>query len=171
MNCALGATEMRPFIEAVSEATDTYVMCYPNAGGFRRMQCLFFFCLQFKPYLPLRHAGLPNTFGGYDEEPETTGANLRDFVLSGFVNLVGGCCGTTPDHIRAIEEAVRGLKTRRRPIRNPLHSRLAGLEAFTISEMTNFVNIGERCNVAGSRKFARLIRESKYTVRKRSGIF
>ncbi len=171
LNCALGATEMRPFIEAVSEATDTYVMCYPNAGGFRRMQYLFFFCLRFKLHFPFRHAGLPNTFGGYDEEPETTGANLRDFVLSGFVNLVGGCCGTTPDHIRAIEEAVRGLKTRRRPMRNPLHSRLAGLEAFTISEMTNFVNIGERCNVAGSRKFARLIRESKYTVRKRSGIF
>ncbi len=91
--------------------------------------------------------------------------------MSGFVNLVGGCCGTTPDHIRAIEEAVRGLKTRRRPMRNPLHSRLAGLEAFTISEMTNFVNIGERCNVAGSRKFARLIRESKYTVRKEEWYF
>merc|ERR1719273_1317214 len=90
LNCALGANEMRPFIENISMNTDAFVLCYPNAG-------------------------LPNTFGGYDEEPSTTGANLRAFAKDGLVNLVGGCCGTTPDHIRAVAEAVKDVEPRVRP--------------------------------------------------------
>lgn len=138
LNCALGAEEMRPFIQAIGEATESYVICYPNAG-------------------------LPNTFGGYDEVPETTGKNVKDFAESGFVNIVGGCCGTTPDHIRAVAKAVKGVRPRQR--KQGLYEGklcLSGLEPMNITPETNFVNIGERCNVAGSRKFARLIKEGKY---------
>lgn len=84
LNCALGAIEMRPFIEAIGNATDAYVICYPNAG-------------------------LPNTFGGYDETPETTASHLKEFAQAGLVNIVGGCCGTTPAHINAVAEAVKGM--------------------------------------------------------------
>ncbi|KAH0622513.1 hypothetical protein JD844_024885, partial [Phrynosoma platyrhinos] len=138
LNCALGAADMRPFIEAIGKCTTAYIICYPNAG-------------------------LPNTFGGYDETPEVTAKHLKTFALDGLVNIVGGCCGTTPAHIREIAEAVKGCKPR-----IPASSfsegymLLAGLEPFRIGQYTNFVNIGERCNVAGSRKFAKLIMAGKY---------
>ena len=113
-------------------------------------------------------SGLPNTFGGYDETPETTGKNMRDFAMAGFVNLVGGCCGTTPDHIQAVANAVSGLPPRKRKLGiNRSEMLLSGLEKMSIGEMTNFVNIGERCNVAGSRKFCRLIKNNNYDVSKK----
>uniref|UniRef100_H2Y1G0 Methionine synthase n=1 Tax=Ciona intestinalis TaxID=7719 RepID=H2Y1G0_CIOIN len=138
LNCALGAVEMRPFIEVIGNFTDRYVICYPNAG-------------------------LPNTFGGYDETPQTTAKYLAEFAASGLVNIVGGCCGTTPEHIRAIANAVKIHKPRVPP--HDPHKGcllLSGLEPAIISSLTNFVNIGERCNVAGSRRFARLIQNGKY---------
>ncbi|XP_033000232.1 methionine synthase isoform X2 [Lacerta agilis] len=138
LNCALGAVEMRPFIEAIGKCTTAYIICYPNAG-------------------------LPNTFGGYDETPEVTAKHLKDFALDGLVNIVGGCCGTTPAHIWKIAEAVKTCKPR-----IPASSfsegymLLSGLEPFRIGQYTNFVNIGERCNVAGSRRFAKLIMAGNY---------
>ncbi|XP_078261207.1 methionine synthase [Rhinoraja longicauda] len=139
LNCALGAVEMRPFIEAIGKCTPAYVLCYPNAG-------------------------LPNSFGGYDETPGITSKHLKEFAMDGLVNIVGGCCGTTPAHIRAIAEAVQKCRPR-----IPPHPRvfedfllLSGLEPFRIGSYTNFVNIGERCNVAGSRMFARLIMAGNY---------
>jgi len=138
LNCALGAQEMRPFIEAIGKATDAYVLCYPNAG-------------------------LPNTFGGYDELPETTGQNMMEFSRDGLVNVVGGCCGTTPDHIRAVAEAVDGIPPRKREkTQSEDHMLIAGLEPLKVGKLSNFVNIGERCNVAGSRKFCRLIKNGQY---------
>merc|ERR1711892_1614372 len=138
LNCALGAQEMRPFIEAIGKATDAYVLCYPNAG-------------------------LPNTFGGYDELPETTGQNIMEFSRDGLVNVVGGCCGTTPDHIRAVTEAVDGIPPRKREkTQSEDHMLIAGLEPLKVGKLSNFVNIGERCNVAGSRKFCRLIKNGQY---------
>jgi len=138
LNCALGANEMRPFIEAIGMATDAFVLCYPNAG-------------------------LPNTFGDYDEDPATTGANLRSFAVDGLVNVVGGCCGTTPDHIRAVKEGVLDVSPRVRPLGQQHNSMLlSGLEPLRVGKLSNFVNIGERCNVAGSRKFAKLIQKGDY---------
>ncbi|KAF7648951.1 hypothetical protein LDENG_00149660 [Lucifuga dentata] len=138
LNCALGATEMRPFIEAIGKSTTAFVICYPNAG-------------------------LPNAFGGYDETPEVTASNLKEFAVDGLVNVVGGCCGTTPAHIRAISEAVKCCKPRL-PAAHIYQDYLllSGLEPFRIGPYTNFVNIGERCNVAGSRKFAKLIMAGNY---------
>ncbi|GLD64257.1 methionine synthase isoform X1, partial [Lates japonicus] len=138
LNCALGATEMRPFIEAIGKSTMAFIICYPNAG-------------------------LPNTFGGYDETPEITASNLKEFAKDGLVNIVGGCCGTTPGHIRAISEAVRHCQPRA-PAADIYQDYLllSGLEPFRIGPYTNFVNIGERCNVAGSRKFAKLIMAGNY---------
>ncbi|XP_051769850.1 methionine synthase-like [Ctenopharyngodon idella] len=138
LNCALGASEMRPFIEAIGKSTGAFVICYPNAG-------------------------LPNTFGGYDETPNVTASHLKEFAVDGLVNIVGGCCGTTPDHIRAIAESVRHVKPRVPP--TDVYSDymlLSGLEPFRIGPYTNFVNIGERCNVAGSRRFAKLIMAGQY---------
>ncbi|MCL4134744.1 UNVERIFIED_CONTAM: hypothetical protein GTU68_059102, partial [Idotea baltica] len=139
LNCALGAVEMRPFIETIGKCTSSFVICYPNAG-------------------------LPNTFGGYDENPETTAAHIEQFARDGLVNIVGGCCGTTPDHIRAIANVVKDLPPRVPPA--DLYKDflvLSGLEPVRISkDITNFVNIGERCNVAGSRKFYRLIKNGEY---------
>uniref|UniRef100_A0A3B4ARI0 Methionine synthase n=1 Tax=Periophthalmus magnuspinnatus TaxID=409849 RepID=A0A3B4ARI0_9GOBI len=138
LNCALGATEMRPFIEAIGKSTSAFVLCYPNAG-------------------------LPNTFGGYDETPEVTASSLKEFAVDGLVNVVGGCCGTTPNHIRAISEAVRHVVPRAPPSQlYQEYLQLSGLESFRIGLHTNFVNIGERCNVAGSRKFAKLIMAGHY---------
>uniref|UniRef100_A0A8C7HTG7 Methionine synthase n=1 Tax=Oncorhynchus kisutch TaxID=8019 RepID=A0A8C7HTG7_ONCKI len=138
LNCALGATEMRPFIQAIGKCTTAHVLCYPNAG-------------------------LPNTFGGYDETPELTASHLKDFATDGLVNLVGGCCGTTPAHIRAIAEKVKHCHPRVPPTDVfQDYMLLAGLEPFRIGPYTNFVNIGERCNVAGSRKFAKLIMSGNY---------
>jgi len=138
LNCALGAQEMRPFIEAIGKATDAFVLCYPNAG-------------------------LPNTFGGYDELPETTGQNMMEFSRDGLVNVVGGCCGTTPDHIQAVVKAVDGIVPRKRQkTQSEDHMLVAGLEPLKVGRLSNFVNIGERCNVAGSRKFCRLIKNGQY---------
>uniref|UniRef100_A0AAZ3SWD0 Methionine synthase n=1 Tax=Oncorhynchus tshawytscha TaxID=74940 RepID=A0AAZ3SWD0_ONCTS len=123
---------------AIGKCTTAHVLCYPNAG-------------------------LPNTFGGYDETPELTASHLKDFATDGLVNLVGGCCGTTPAHIRAIAEKVKHCHPRVPPTDVfQDYMLLAGLEPFRIGPYTNFVNIGERCNVAGSRKFAKLIMSGNY---------
>jgi 5-methyltetrahydrofolate--homocysteine methyltransferase len=136
LNCALGAREMRPHVDELSRVADVFVSAYPNAG-------------------------LPNEFGGYDQTPEEMAPILREFAESGLVNILGGCCGTTPEHIAAIAEAVRGLPPRRVP-EVPPTLRLSGLEPFVLRPETNFVNIGERTNVTGSRKFARLVKEGRY---------
>ncbi len=131
INCALGAKQMRPYIEELSKVAPTYISCYPNAG-------------------------LPNAFGGFDETPERMGADLRDFASHGWVNIVGGCCGSTPDHIRAIAEGVKDCAPHKK-VHVPRVTRLSGLEPLTIRPEANFVNIGERTNVTGSPKFAKLI--------------
>ena len=139
LNCALGAREMRPYLAELARIADGYVTCYPNAG-------------------------LPNAFGEYDELPDETAALIRDFATSGFVNIIGGCCGTTPDHIRAIAAAVDGLPPRRvRPAAQPRPTRYAGLEALTIRPDSNFQMIGERTNVTGSKRFERLVKADDWT--------
>ncbi|OFW06169.1 MAG: methionine synthase [Acidobacteria bacterium RIFCSPLOWO2_02_FULL_68_18] len=132
LNCALGAEQMRPFLAELARIAESYVTCYPNAG-------------------------LPNAFGAYDELPPQTARLLREFAESGFVNILGGCCGTTPDHIRAVGEAIHGLPPRRRPQTRERFTQYAGLETLTIRPDSNFIMIGERTNVTGSRRFARLI--------------
>jgi 5-methyltetrahydrofolate--homocysteine methyltransferase len=136
LNCALGAREMRAHIADLSRVSDTLVCAYPNAG-------------------------LPNEFGMYDESPAATAALIAEFADSGLVNVVGGCCGTTPDHIRAIAGAVAGKAPRVPAERRPWLS-LAGLEPFTLDETIRFVNVGERTNVTGSARFRKLIREGDY---------
>jgi 5-methyltetrahydrofolate--homocysteine methyltransferase len=136
INCALGAAEMRPYVEELSGIAPIYVSCYPNAG-------------------------LPNAFAEYDQSAEEMAQLVGEFATRGWVNLVGGCCGTTPEHIRAIAAAVRGLQPRV-PAQPEPYTRLSGLEALTIRPDTNFVNIGERTNVTGSPKFAQLILAGKY---------
>src|SRR5215218_8121763 len=136
LNCALGAREMRARIEEIGKAADTLVCAYPNAG-------------------------LPNEFGLYDERPEATANMLAEFADAGLVNVVGGCCGTTPDHIRAIAEAVAGKAPRSVPKMQPL-MRLAGLEPFILTADIPFVNVGERTNVTGSAKFRKLITNNDY---------
>ena len=136
LNCALGPKDLRPYVEELSRIADTYVTCHPNAG-------------------------LPNAFGGYDETPEMMAETLGEFAQSGFLNMVGGCCGTTPDHIRAIADAVDGLAPRKVPeIDRQL--RLSGLEPQNIGPDSLFVNVGERTNVTGSARFAKLIKENDY---------
>src|SRR5215217_4533658 len=124
LNCALGAREMRAHIQEIGKVANTLVCAYPNAG-------------------------LPNEFGLYDESPEATASMLGEFAEAGLVNVVGGCCGTTPAHIRAIAEAVAGKRARRVPVMQPL-MRLSGLEPFTLTSDIPFVNVGERTNVTGS---------------------
>jgi 5-methyltetrahydrofolate--homocysteine methyltransferase len=136
LNCALGAEEMRPYLETLSNIANCRVSAYPNAG-------------------------LPNEFGEYDQGAEEMQTYIRDFASSGFVNIIGGCCGTTPDHIRAMARAVEGLSPRSIPETSP-YTELSGLEPLVIRPETNFVNIGERTNVTGSRKFARLIKSGDY---------
>ncbi|MSU20109.1 MAG: methionine synthase [Pedosphaera sp.] len=136
INCALGAKQMRPYIEELSKISPISISCYPNAG-------------------------LPNAFGGFDETPEIMAADLREFAENGWLNLVGGCCGSTPVHIKAIAEAVRGIKPRI-PAQPEPYTRLSGLEALTIRPETNFLNIGERTNVTGSPKFSKLILAGNY---------
>ena len=136
LNCSLGAKEIRPYLHEMSDKSTHYVSVHPNAG-------------------------LPNQFGEYDETPEQMSVLIKDFIDSGFVNIVGGCCGTTPEHIRAFADLAEKGKTRN-PAKVAPGLRLSGLEPLTAFEGSNFINIGERCNVAGSRKFARLIREKKY---------
>ncbi len=135
LNCALGASALRPFVEEISGVADTLVSAHPNAG-------------------------LPNELGGYDETPAEMAAILAEFAEAGLVNIVGGCCGTTPEFIKAIDEAVKGIPPRQVPVRKS-GTFLAGLEPLRIDEDSLFVNVGERTNVAGSRRFARLIREDK----------
>ena len=131
VNCSLGAKEIRQHVEELARLADCYTSVHPNAG-------------------------LPNPCGGYDEGPETTSSLLREFAQSGLVNVVGGCCGTTPDHTKAISAAVTGLPPRDVPEHRPL-TRFSGLEPFAFAEDTNFVMVGERTNVTGSARFRRLI--------------
>jgi 5-methyltetrahydrofolate--homocysteine methyltransferase len=165
INCALGARDMRPYLAELARLAECYVLSYPNAG-------------------------LPNAFGEYDEQPQETSTLLRDFATSGFVNILGGCCGTTPDHIKAIAAAVNGVAPRPLPSRSwlqsgsvvrnagsdqasespdpgsripdPGYSRFSGLEVLTIRPDSNFQMIGERTNVTGSARFARLIKSGNF---------
>lgn len=137
LNCALGAKDMRPYLQELSRIATCYVSIYPNAG-------------------------LPNQFGQYDETPEMMvekGVH-QEFIDSGFVNIIGGCCGTTPDHIREMAKMAEGRKPRQRPQVEPF-MRLSGLEPATFTPQSNFINVGERTNITGSAKFAKLIREEK----------
>jgi 5-methyltetrahydrofolate--homocysteine methyltransferase len=136
LNCALGARELRPYVAELARIADTYVCAYPNAG-------------------------LPNAFGDYDETPDTTAEILGEFARSGFLNIVGGCCGTTPEHVRRIREAVQPARPRSRPQPARL-CRLAGLEPLNIGPDSLFVNIGERTNVTGSARFRKLIEANDY---------
>jgi 5-methyltetrahydrofolate--homocysteine methyltransferase len=136
LNCALGAAEMRPYIEELSRLSPFAISAYPNAG-------------------------LPNQFGGYDESPAQMGTHIHDFVSHGFVNIVGGCCGTTPDHIREFAGIASRFHGRKTPEIKPL-TVFTGLEPVKVQRESNFINIGERTNVSGSIKFARLIRDKKY---------
>ena len=138
INCALGARDMRPYLAELSGVADCYISCYPNAG-------------------------LPNAFGEYDELPEETGALLWEFATSGFVNILGGCCGTTPDHIRAIAGATDGVPPRSLPPRAAGLPRFSGLETLTVRDDSNFLMVGERTNVTGSARFARLIKSDDFT--------
>ncbi len=137
LNCALGAGELRPYIAELSRVADTRVSAYPNAG-------------------------LPNEFGEYDETPEEMAEVVGEFASSGLVNLIGGCCGTRPEHIRALGEVVEGVAPREVPD-VPVRCRLSGLEPFNIGPEDLFVNVGERCNVTGSAIFRRLIEADDYT--------
>src|SRR5262249_32669121 len=131
LNCALGAKEMRAHIAELARIADTLVCAYPNAG-------------------------LPNEFGQYDESPEYMAELVGEFASAGLVNIVGGCCGTTPDHIHAIAQAVEGKATRKIPdVTRRL--RLSGLESFELTPEIPFVNVGERTNITGSARFKKLI--------------
>ncbi len=136
LNCALGAREIRPYLAELARIATCYVSCYPNAG-------------------------LPNAFGQYDELPDETGRLLHEFAAGGLVNIIGGCCGTTPDHIRAVAKAVERVLPRPRPAAEatPFHglSRYSGLETLVLQPDSNFQMIGERTNVTGSKRFARLV--------------
>ncbi|HVZ69560.1 MAG TPA: methionine synthase, partial [Rhizomicrobium sp.] len=136
LNCALGAKELRQYVDELAQAADTLVSAHPNAG-------------------------LPNEFGGYDETPESMAKLIGEFARSGIVNIVGGCCGTTPDHIKAFGEAIEGVAPRAVP-EKPRYMRLSGLEPFTLTPDTNFVNVGERTNITGSAKFRKLIAANDY---------
>ncbi len=136
LNCALGAKELRPYVEELSRVSSVHVSAHPNAG-------------------------LPNEFAEYDQSPEYMAGLIREFARSGFLNIVGGCCGTTPAHIRAIHDAVADVAPRKIPAIEK-KCRLAGLEPFNIGEDSLFVNVGERTNVTGSKMFARLILNGEY---------
>jgi 5-methyltetrahydrofolate--homocysteine methyltransferase len=136
LNCALGAKQLRPYVEELSRIADTYISAYPNAG-------------------------LPNAFGEYDEQPCETAELIKEFAQSGFVNIVGGCCGTTPHHIEHIKAAVAGIAPRKVPTIER-RCRLSGLEALNIGSDSLFVNVGERTNVTGSAKFRKLIEADDY---------
>ena len=135
-NCALGAKDLRPHLEELSKLADCLVSVHPNAG-------------------------LPNAFGGYDEPPEAMAAEIRSWAEAGLINIAGGCCGTSPDYIRAIANALRGMPPRR-PASADFRLRLSGLEACNIGAESLFVNVGERTNVTGSKAFARMILEGRY---------
>ena len=137
INCSLGAQEMRPFLNELAGIADCHVHCYPNAG-------------------------LPNAFGGYDQTPQEMAELLRGFAVDGMINIIGGCCGTTPDHIRAIAEAVRDVPPRPKPEREAHYPRFSGLEPLIVRPETNFLMVGERTNVTGSAKFRQLITGGDY---------
>lgn len=136
LNCALGAEQLRPYLANLSRVASCHVSAYPNAG-------------------------LPNEFGEYDQTPEEMQGFLKDFAQSGLANILGGCCGTTPDHIAAIAKAVEGVSPRQAPEKSTF-TQLSGLEPLVLRENTNFVNIGERTNVTGSRRFSKLILKEKF---------
>jgi 5-methyltetrahydrofolate--homocysteine methyltransferase len=136
LNCALGGRQLRPYVAELSRIADTYVCAYPNAG-------------------------LPNAFGEYDEEPQETAEILHEFAASGLLNVVGGCCGTTPEHIRLIRDSLKTVERRPVPVL-PVKCRLSGLEPLNIGDDTLFVNVGERTNVTGSAKFRKLIEAGDY---------
>jgi len=136
LNCALGAKDMRPYLEELSDKAPFYVSAYPNAG-------------------------LPNQFGEYDEDAHEMGHQIEDFLKAGFLNIVGGCCGTTPSHIKRIAELAKTAKPRKKPQRDGL-MHLSGLEPLTLRPESNFMNVGERTNVTGSKKFLRLIKEGNF---------
>ncbi|MBA3707176.1 MAG: homocysteine S-methyltransferase family protein, partial [Bacteroidetes bacterium] len=136
LNCALGAKEMRPYLEELSDKAPFYVSAYPNAG-------------------------LPNQFGEYDQDAHEMGHQIEDFLKAGFLNIVGGCCGTTPSHIKRIAEIAKTAKPRKKPEPDSL-MHLSGLEPVTLRPESNFMNVGERTNVTGSKKFLRLINEGNY---------
>jgi 5-methyltetrahydrofolate--homocysteine methyltransferase len=136
LNCALGARDLRPYVEDLARSIDALISAHPNAG-------------------------LPNAFGEYDESPEDMSGTLGEFAESGLINIVGGCCGTTPEHIRAIAAKVAAM-TPREPSRPAAHTRLAGLEPLVITPELNFVNVGERTNVTGSAQFKKLIKDDRY---------
>lgn len=137
LNCALGAKELRPYLNELSKIADCYVSAYPNAG-------------------------LPNELGEYDQGPDEMANLIRDFLANNMVNLIGGCCGTTPEHIQAMATAANEFSPRPIPVIRPI-SQYAGLEPLKVREDLNFINIGERTNVTGSRKFARLIKDGEYS--------
>jgi 5-methyltetrahydrofolate--homocysteine methyltransferase len=136
LNCALGAKDMRPYLQELSEKAPFFVSAYPNAG-------------------------LPNQFGEYDEDAHTMGHQIEDFLKAGFLNIVGGCCGTTPSHIKRIAELAKDAKPRKKPEADTL-MHLSGLEPVTLRPESNFMNVGERTNVTGSKKFLRLIKEGNF---------
>ncbi|HCG8628570.1 TPA: methionine synthase [Vibrio parahaemolyticus] len=136
LNCALGPDELRPYVEELSRISESFVSAHPNAG-------------------------LPNAFGEYDLSPEDMAEHVKEWASSGFLNLIGGCCGTTPEHIRQMAQAVAGVTPRALPDL-PVACRLSGLEPLTIEKETLFINVGERTNVTGSARFKRLIKEEQY---------
>ena len=136
LNCALGAKDMRPYLEELSSKAPFFVSAYPNAG-------------------------LPNQFGEYDQDAHAMGHEIEDFLKAGFLNIVGGCCGTTPSHIKRIAELAKTAKPRKKPTADTL-MHLSGLEPVTLRPESNFMNVGERTNVTGSKKFLRLIKEGNY---------
>ncbi len=136
LNCALGAAQLRGYVQELSRIADCHISAHPNAG-------------------------LPNAFGGYDETAEMMAEHIGEWARSGLLNIVGGCCGSTPEHIAAIAKAVEGVAPRVIPVVDP-YLRLSGLEPFTVTPTTNFVNVGERTNVTGSARFAKLILEGNY---------
>jgi len=136
LNCAMGAKDLRPYLEELSDKAPFYVSAYPNAG-------------------------LPNQFGEYDQDAHEMGHQIEDFLKAGFINIVGGCCGTTPSHIKRIAELAKQAKPRKKPIADTL-MHLSGLEPLTLRPESNFLNVGERTNVTGSKKFLRLIKEGNY---------
>jgi 5-methyltetrahydrofolate--homocysteine methyltransferase len=136
LNCALGAELMRPYVQTLAKESPFFTSAYPNAG-------------------------LPNEFGEYDETPAMMAKQVEDFISSSFINIVGGCCGSTPSHIRAIADVAAKYSPRQIPEPEP-YQKLSGLEPLKVTELTNFLNVGERTNVTGSKKFARLVKEGNY---------
>jgi 5-methyltetrahydrofolate--homocysteine methyltransferase len=137
VNCSLGAAQMRPYLEALSRIAPTYTACYPNAG-------------------------LPNAMGLHDEDPEITSGFVGEFARAGLANVLGGCCGTTPEHIRQIADAVRDVPPRQVPAPSETFTSFSGLEPFVVRPDTGFVMVGERQNITGSKKFRRLIESGDF---------